>query len=100
MPDAPRQFRHGVLNRRRIGSTKARRLAGTTLQNKRAEILGRDLYICRACRRVCLPADLELDHVRPLSQGGTHADGNLQTLCLDCHTAKTDAEAAGGLPED
>jgi 5-methylcytosine-specific restriction protein A len=30
-----------------------------------------------------------VDHIRPLSMGGTHEWGNLQALCNSCHTIKT-----------
>ena len=36
--------------------------------------------------------DMELDHVRPLGDGGTDAEDNLQLLCRDCHTRKTRRE--------
>lgn len=34
----------------------------------------------------------EVDHITPLSAGGTHAESNLQTLCHSCHGRKTAAE--------
>ena len=37
---------------------------------------------------------IEVDHVIPLSQGGTDTAGNLQLLCGPCHRAKTVAEGA------
>jgi len=30
-----------------------------------------------------------VDHIRPLSQGGTNDEANLQTLCWSCHSRKT-----------
>lgn len=33
-----------------------------------------------------------VDHVVPKFEGGTDDEGNLETLCRPCHTAKTDAE--------
>ena len=51
----------------------------------------------------------ELDHVLPLSQGGTDADANLQVLCVECHRIKSAREAgkrpvmgcgADGFPRD
>ncbi|MFG3043290.1 HNH endonuclease [Streptomyces sp. NPDC048330] len=39
------------------------------------------------------PADaVDVDHVRPLSMGGTNTDGNVQTLCRGCHQLKTGTE--------
>jgi 5-methylcytosine-specific restriction endonuclease McrA len=39
----------------------------------------------------------QLDHVVPLSQGGTHAWTNLQSLCLRCHAVKSKRERRDGL---
>lgn len=35
---------------------------------------------------------LYVDHVIPLSEGGSNDPSNLQVLCHDCHAAKTLAE--------
>jgi 5-methylcytosine-specific restriction protein A len=49
--------------------------------------------LCRACAaRGRVAAAVELDHIVPLSKGGTNAAGNLQPLCGDCHAAKTAAD--------
>jgi len=39
------------------------------------------------------PRALELDHIIPLHQGGTHDPNNLQMLCKKCHKDKNKAEA-------
>ena len=39
----------------------------------------------RACRECGSTLDLTVDHVVPQSMGGTHARGNLRTLCRVCH---------------
>jgi 5-methylcytosine-specific restriction endonuclease McrA len=40
-----------------------------------------------------LSKGLEVDHIRPVSEGGHPFDpGNLQTLCEDCHQRKTSLE--------
>lgn len=31
----------------------------------------------------------QVDHIKPLAEGGTHARSNLQHLCEPCHKAKT-----------
>lgn len=28
---------------------------------------------------------LQVDHINPISKGGSSKDGNLRTLCVDCH---------------
>ncbi|MGW1678515.1 HNH endonuclease [Saccharopolyspora sp. NPDC002376] len=46
---------------------------------------------CRSCGR---PAE-QVDHIRPLSQGGAMFDhANAQSLCATCHDHKTRAENA------
>lgn len=37
----------------------------------------------------------EIDHIRPLTRGGTNDRSNLQGLCVPCHEAKSKAERAG-----
>ena len=50
----------------------------------------RDGYRCVKCGRA---GRLECDHVRPYRRGGNDDLGNLQTLCRNCHIAKTAGEA-------
>jgi len=52
-------------------------------------VFKRDLYQCQICRRSGV--ELELDHVRPVSLGGTDEIGNLQTLCVPCNRGKSDS---------
>lgn len=42
------------------------------------------------CLRCGSTDDLTIDHIWPLSKGGTDAKGNLQTLCGACNEAKAD----------
>jgi hypothetical protein len=58
----------------------------------RLTILVRDAYTCAACGRIVHGAAAHVDHIRPLEQGGTDAQENLQTLCESCHGRKTRAE--------
>lgn len=46
---------------------------------------------CAAQGRVT--AAREVDHVIPLADGGADHEGNFQSLCSDCHAAKTAREA-------
>lgn len=59
----------------------------------------RDGWACVRCRG---RGRLEVDHVLPVER---HPDlafalDNLQTLCRDCHIAKTRADFTGELPPD
>lgn len=47
------------------------------------QIRERDRFRCVLCGRNDLP--LHVDHVRPISEGGSHLPLNLRTLCESCH---------------
>lgn len=55
----------------------------------RDAVLLRDGYTCQQCKRLCLPCDLECDHITPTSKGGTDVLHNLQAMCIPCHERKT-----------
>ena len=40
----------------------------------------------------CGARAVELDHITPLSAGGTHDPANLQPLCRSCHRRKTNTD--------
>lgn len=59
----------------------------------RFKILKRDNYTCVKCGQS--PAknnavELEIDHITPVSKGGTNDIENLQTLCRNCNQGKKD----------
>jgi hypothetical protein len=54
-------------------------------ESMRATVLVRDGGRCRKCRRAI---NLEMDHIVPVSKGGTTEESNLQTLCRRCNRAK------------
>ena len=79
--------------------TKEELLEGTTEKttremiplNSRFKILKRDNYTCVKCGQS--PAknndvELEIDHIIPVSKGGTNDLENLQTLCKKCNQGK------------
>lgn len=51
----------------------------------RARIMERDGFMCRHCGAKDY---LSIDHVVPVSRGGTGEDTNLQVLCLKCNRGK------------
>lgn len=60
----------------------------------RFKVLDRDKFTCRYCGRSPMNDDsvvLEIDHVVPLSKGGTWNERNLITSCRDCNLGKSDA---------
>lgn len=50
------------------------------------EILGRDGFRCGSCGSA--DGDMQVDHIRPLGQGGTLDPWNLRAICEDCKHAK------------
>jgi len=51
------------------------------------EIFKRDNFTCQKCASQDL---LEVDHIIPISKGGSNKEDNLQTLCLPCNRKKKD----------
>ena len=59
---------------------------------QRRKVLERDGYRCQNCGELGGPhgnVRLEVHHIVPRRNGGTHKIGNLRTLCKDCHNAIT-----------
>lgn len=54
----------------------------------RSQIEYEQRYRCPLCWRL-LPAERDLDHIRPLHQLGADAEWNLQMLDGNCHNRKT-----------
>lgn len=55
----------------------------------RHEVLLRDGYRCLECGASTEDRMLEIDHIVPVSQGGSDEMSNLQTLCILCNRAKS-----------
>jgi 5-methylcytosine-specific restriction endonuclease McrA len=56
-------------------------------QTLRNYVMDRDGHRCRVCRRP-MGNQLDIDHKRPISQGGSHFTWNLQSLCSTDHAKK------------
>lgn len=59
---------------------------------------------CNRCGGVRLVADIHVDHIIPLADGGLDVPSNWQLLCVDCHKTKTKREnsmrSTAGAPVD
>lgn len=56
----------------------------------RKEVFKRDNYTCKECgAKKSEGATLHIDHIIPISKGGTDELSNLQTLCADCNLNKS-----------
>jgi hypothetical protein len=57
----------------------------------RWSIMKRDKFKCCKCGKGINESDcLQVDHIIPVSKGGTNIESNLQTLCWDCNIGKFD----------
>lgn len=88
-----RECYFGVAKRERPKCITSRRICKTV----RRQISERDGMKCRACGVEVRddvddrhPQKLNIDHVFPVSRGGTHAVENLQCLCRACNASKAD----------
>lgn len=62
---------------------------------RRFQVLQRDRFRCRYCGAHGSEVELHIDHVKPLSAGGSNAITNLVTSCRACNLGKGATE----LPE-
>jgi hypothetical protein len=56
---------------------------------KRFAIFNRDRFTCRYCGRKAPDVQLEVDHITPVSAGGSDEPANLTTACFDCNRGKS-----------
>jgi hypothetical protein len=66
----------------------------------RYEILKRDNHTCRYCGAAAPEATIRIDHVTPVSLGGTDDPSNLVAACHDCNAGKTSSNPAAPLVAD
>jgi hypothetical protein len=58
----------------------------------RFEVFKRDKFTCQYCGASAPEVILEVDHIKPVSKGGTDDIMNLVTACRDCNRGKTNRE--------
>lgn len=58
-------------------------------KNARFKILARDRFTCRYCGRSAPAVELHVDHVHPVSLGGSDHPTNLVAACVDCNSSKS-----------
>lgn len=54
----------------------------------RFEVFKRDKFTCQYCGRMSPDVILEVDHIKPVAEGGTNDLINLVTSCRDCNRGK------------
>lgn len=58
----------------------------------RFEVFKRDSFTCQYCGNKAPDVLLEVDHIKPVAQGGTNDMLNLIASCFDCNRGKSDRE--------
>ncbi len=71
-------------NRRRARKRNAPRIE----KIDRIALIERDNWTCYLCGCICTSEDVTLDHVVPLSKGGSHTSDNLRVACFTCNLRK------------
>lgn len=56
----------------------------------RFKVFHRDSFTCQYCGRSAPDVVLHVDHVVPVSKGGTNSIENLVTACAECNLGKSD----------
>lgn len=97
MPNQPPRFRApGAVARAKpwapMPGQATKRLRGRAGQRARAQVLAEE-PLCRECLKAGRerPSE-EVDHIKPLAEGGAETRSNRQGLCKFCHEAKSAAE--------
>lgn len=57
-------------------------------KKKRFEVFKRDKFTCQYCGRKSPDVVLEIDHIKPVAEGGNNGIMNLITSCRDCNRGK------------
>lgn len=61
----------------------------------RFAVFSRDGFSCRYCGATSEKAQLVLDHIEPVSKGGSNEPENLVTACEPCNAGKSNKTVAG-----
>jgi hypothetical protein len=69
-----------------------KKMARSINKRLRFEIFKRDGFCCRYCGATPMTTVLQVDHVIPVSKGGTADPANLVTSCSACNAGKSNVE--------
>lgn len=83
-------------------TTATVRMTGRRLQKRNRRYLSEHPLCAKCEEQGRVAAAVEVDHKIPLHLGGPDDESNLQSLCVPCHEAKSEAERVarecGGAP--
>ncbi|MFF0144615.1 HNH endonuclease [Amycolatopsis sulphurea] len=82
----------GVAHCERCGGRYRRAAGDRVRQAVRRAINRAGRARCRGCGHTFPAQATQVDHIRPLRDGGRDEPGNLQVLCIGCHQVKTEYE--------
>lgn len=68
------------------------RIRGRKLQEIRNRVLSKNPLCVECLKKDRIKIATQIDHIIPLYKGGLEHDSNRQTLCDECHEAKTITE--------
>lgn len=75
----------------RVRATSTQRGYDYEWQKTRRRILNRDNWTCTYCEKKLVNSDATVDHIVPLSRGGSKTDpDNLRAACRACNSSKKD----------
>ena len=67
---------------------RARRHHARVEQVSRRRIIKRDNSTCYMCGRKLGYSEIVIDHVVPISRGGSHSEDNMKVACPSCNSRK------------
>jgi len=78
----------GLSIREDLNKTMQEKLRGEISPSKRWRVLKRDNFKCVLCGADCNDRKLHIDHIIPISEGGTNDLKNLRVLCSSCNLGR------------
>ncbi len=70
-----------------------KRMSGRPWRRLREIVIKRDHGLCQPCQiKGKMTEFKEIDHIIPVTQGGSDSISNLQCICISCHNKKTATE--------
>lgn len=72
----------------------------TISKRTRFSVFDRDGFTCVYCGRQPPVVVLQIEHVIPVSKGGTNDEGNLRTACVDCNLGKAAKSIGDSVPTE